>query len=220
MEEKIKQITTARLALIDDHPLFRIGLRASLERDPSVTVVIDTGSPHEALALANERAIDVAIVDLLLPEMSGVELTIQLRRIQPDCVVLGLSMLDEPIRIAGMLRAGAYGFVHKTQPPEQILAAVHQVLGGVRYLPPTVAAEEVELLATRSDAWPLDQLTHREREVFTLMVDGYSNDDIATRLFIARRTVETHRHRVMHKLSARSVVDLVRIALRHGIAVH
>lgn len=210
----------ARTALIDDHPLFRVGLRTALDRDPRVEVVIDTGSPREALERARLHRLDVAIVDLLLPEMSGVEVAVALRRLQPECVVLGLSMLDEPTRIAALLRAGGSGFAHKTQPPDEILDAVQLVLGGVRYLPPAMPTREIERLATNADAWPLEHLTAREREVFALMVEGFSNNDIATRLFIARRTVETHRHRVMHKLSARSLVDLVRIALRHGIVVH
>jgi DNA-binding NarL/FixJ family response regulator len=117
----------------------------------------------------------------------------------------------------GAAQGGRLG--HKTQPPDEILEAVHQVLGGVRYLPPAMPTDEIERLVANADAWPLEHLTSREREVFSLMVEGCSNDDIATRLFIARRTVETHRHRVMHKLSARSLVDLVRIALRHGIVV-
>lgn len=210
----------ARTALIDDHPLFRVGLRQALDLDPEIEVVIDTGSPREAIERAHEQVIDLAIVDLLLPEMSGVELAVELRHLQPTCTILGLSMLDEPTRIAAILRAGASGFAHKTQSPEQIREALHQVLGGVRYLPPAMQTDEIDRLASSADAWPLDHLTAREREVFGLMVEGYSNDDIAGRLFIARRTVETHRHRVMHKLCARSLVDLVRIAMRHGIVVH
>jgi DNA-binding NarL/FixJ family response regulator len=90
------------------------------------------------------------------------------------------------------------------------------VLGGVRYLPPALSSTDIGSLVS-SDEWPLERLTAREREVFVLMVEGCSNVDIATRLFIARRTVETHRHHVMHKLGARGLVDLVRIALRHGL---
>lgn len=219
MNGTVNECGVARTALIDDHPVFRMGLRAVLDRDPRVAVVIDTGSPREAVALAAEHTIDVAIIDLLLPEMTGAELAIALRRLQPHIHVLGLSMLDEPMRIAELLRAGASGFAHKSEPPEAIVEAMHHVLGGIRYLPPTVAAAQIDHLMSSSDAWPLERLTAREREVFELMVEGLTNDDIASRLFIARRTVETHRHHVMHKLAARSIVDLVRIALRHGIAV-
>ncbi len=207
----------ARVAMIDDHPLFREGLRAVFERDPELIVAIDTGSPREALAHAEREKIDIAVVDLLLPDISGIELIAELRRLQPECLVLALSMLDLPLRIAEALRAGASGYAHKSQAPSEILEALHCVLGQVRYLPPSVPVAQVdELLATE---WPLDRLTSREREVFSLLVEGCSNDDIATRLFIARRTVETHRHHVMHKLNARNVVDLVHVAIRHGIVV-
>src|SRR5687768_1702929 len=96
---------TARTALVDDHPLFRVGLRATLDRDPRLRVVIDTGSPRDALEQASTQAIDIAIIDLLLPEMSGAELAAELRSLQPNCMILGLSMLDEPTRIATILRA-------------------------------------------------------------------------------------------------------------------
>ncbi|MBA2539892.1 MAG: response regulator transcription factor [Deltaproteobacteria bacterium] len=196
-----------------------MGLRAALDLDPRLRVVIDTSSPQVALQLARDQPIDVAIIDLVLPGMTGSELATALRRLQPNVCVLGLSMLDEPMRIAEMLRAGAAGFVHKSQLPEAILEAVHAVLGGIRYLPPNAATDDIDRLLSGTAAWPLERLTSREREVFVLMVGGNTNDDIAARLFIARRTVETHRYHVMHKLEARSIVDLVRIALRHGIDV-
>lgn len=209
--------TPARVAMIDDHPLFRAGLRTMFDHDPKLSVAIDTGSPREALEQAEAESLDVLVVDLVLPEISGVEVIGLFKRIQPTCHVLALSMIDQPVRIAEALRAGALGFAHKGQPPSEILEAVHCVLGQVRYLPPSVRADDVDqLLATE---WLLDRLTTREREVFALLVDGCSNDEIATRLFIARRTVETHRNHVMHKLNARNVVDLVRLAYRHGVAV-
>ena len=208
--------TVIRAALIDDHPVFRMGLRAALELDPEIAVVIDSGSPRETLALARDRLVDVAIIDVSLPEMSGRDLAIEFQRIQPRCAILALSMLDEPVRVAEMLRAGAAGFVHKSQPPSEILEAIRCVLGGVRYLSPALSSTDIGTLVS-SDDWPLERLTTREREVFALMVEGCSNDDIATKLFIARRTVETHRHHVMHKLQARGLVDLVRIAMRYGL---
>ncbi len=215
----VEDAVPARTALVDDHPVFRMGLRAALDRDPRLRVVIESGSPRHTLELARSQPLELAIIDLVLPEMPGIELVRELRRLQPHVCVLGLSMLEDPIRIAELLRAGAAGFVHKTQTPEAILEGVHTALGGVRYLPPQISPQEVDRLIASAPSPPLERLTQREREVFSLMVRGCSNDDIAAKLFIARRTVETHRHHLMHKLSARSVVDLVRIALAHGIAV-
>lgn len=188
-----------------------------IERSPALVVAFDTSTPREALELARTIPVDLVISDLVLPDMSGVAYTLAMRRLQPGCKVLGLSMLEDPLRIAELLRAGAAGFVHKGQPPETILEAVHLVLGGMRYLPPSISRHEIDALVGDPEAWPLERLTQREREVFLLLADGCSNDEIATRLFIARRTVEAHRYNVMHKVGARSVVDLVRMAVRHGL---
>lgn len=210
--------TCIRTALVDDHPLFRLGLRTLLDRDPQITVTADVGSSVQALAVASELPFDVAIIDLLLPVAGGVALTSELRRLQPSCKVLGLSMVDEPMRIAEMLRAGASGFALKSQPLDEIVDAIKVIAKGERYLPASVSRDRVDSLLTDADAWPLERLTHREREVFELLVAGHSNENIATRLFIARRTVETHRQHITRKLGARSMVDLVRIAVQHGVA--
>lgn len=206
----------ARVALVDDHPLFRAGLRLILEREAHFAVVVDADSAASALAQAKELDLELAIVDVVLPELDGVAFTTALRRLQPRCRVLGLSMLDEPVRIAAMLRAGADGFALKSQSPDTIAEAAWLVLGGIRYLPPSVSSGQIDALLANPNAWPLERLTAREREVFQLLVSGMSNDDIASRLFIARRTVETHRNHVMHKLSAHSIVELMLIAQRFG----
>jgi DNA-binding NarL/FixJ family response regulator len=215
----VMQTDEIRAAVVDDHPLYRLGIRTLLANDLRLTVVIDVGSPEEALEQAQHQPIDLAILDLVLPGMSGVTLATRLHRMQPECKIVGLSMSDDTARIAELLRAGASGFVHKSQGPEAILEAVRLVLGGVRYLPANVSRDQIDELERTQNTHSLDHLTKREREIFELLVTGSSNDDIATKLFIARRTVETHRTHVMHKLAARSIVDLVRIAHRHGVGL-
>jgi DNA-binding NarL/FixJ family response regulator len=115
-----------------------------------------------------------------------------------------------------MLRAHACGYALKTQSVAEIVDAIHQVLGGMRYLPPSISRDAVEgeLGSTRSE--PLERLTRREREIFELVIRGHSNDEVANRLFISRRTVETHRQRVVKKLSTHSLAELQRIAALHG----
>jgi DNA-binding NarL/FixJ family response regulator len=206
-----------RVLIVDDHPLFRVGLRALLECDSTLTVVADVATAAEALEVARATSLEIAIVDVVLPAVSGATLTAELRHLQPACKILAVSMLHNNTRIAEMLRAGANGFANKTQPPDALVAAVRFVLGGIRYLPPTVSSEAIDAVINDQNAWPLEQLTAREREVFELIVEGCSTDEIASRLVIARRTVEAHRYRVMHKLAARSVVDLVHVATRYGI---
>ncbi|HEU0032843.1 MAG TPA: response regulator transcription factor [Kofleriaceae bacterium] len=210
--------TRAKIAVVDEHPVFRIGLRTLFDTTSDLELQFEAGSGREALAIAASVAIDVALIDLELPGLSASATASELRRIQPDCKVVGLTVGSNTPRIAEMLRAGASGCALKTQPPDELVVAVHTVLGGERYLPPTIARDQVETLVLDDAAWPLRRLTHRELEVFALIVAGHTNESIAARLFIAKRTVETHRHHIMRKLEARSLVDLVQLAVRHGIA--
>jgi DNA-binding NarL/FixJ family response regulator len=206
----------AQVAVVDDHPLFRQGLVMALRGEPDFRVVAEAGNAEEALELAKHAVLDLAVVDVLMPAMSGISLTSQLFEIQPRCRVLGLSVVDEPGLIADMLRARACGFALKTQPPAEILDAIRQVLGGVRYLPPGVSRDAIDRELAGTKLHPFLRLTRREREVFELIIRGRSNDEIAINLSIVRRTVETHRQRIMNKLSAHSVAQMQRIAALHG----
>jgi DNA-binding NarL/FixJ family response regulator len=207
---------TTQIVIVDDHPLYRAGLAAALRGERDLAVLAEAGGYEEALELAKIMAIDVAIVDVLMPSVSGISLAAELLELQPKCKVLALSVVDEPPLIADMLRAGASGFALKTQPTEAIVEAIRMVLGGVRYLPPTVSRDAIERELAATPSRPLQRLTRREREVFEMLIRGHSNDEIAIRLFIARRTVETHRQRIMKKLSAHSIVEMLRVNARHG----
>ena len=118
--------------------------------------------------------------------------------------------------IATMLRAGATGYALKSQPPNEIKEAVRAVLQGIRYLPPRIPEHAILPLVENNSGHPFERLTRREREIFELLIRGRSNDEIGSRLFIARRTVETHRQRIMKKLAAHSIIDMIRAAARHG----
>jgi len=209
-------VRKAYVALVDDHPLFRQGLMAALQREGDLDVIGEAGSAASALELARRFELDVAIVDILMPGRSGISLANELFELQPRCKILALSVIDDPGLIADMLRAHACGYALKTQPIGEIVEAIRQVLGGLRYLPPGIsrAAIEGELARTAPD--PLQQLTPREREVFELLIRGRTNDEIAMQLYISRRTAETHRQRISKKLSAHSIVQLQWIAARHG----
>jgi DNA-binding NarL/FixJ family response regulator len=209
-------VNKARIGLIDDHPLFRQGLAAVLRQSATFDVVGEASNAQEAIELVRNMRLDLAVVDILMPSVSGLSLTSELYELQPTCRVLGLSVIDEPGIIADMLRAHACGYALKTQPITQIVEAIEQVLGGIRYLPPTVSSDQIETELTGTPAHPHARLTRREREVFELLIRGHSNDEIASRLSIAQRTVETHRQRIMNKLSPHSVVQMQRLAARHG----
>jgi DNA-binding NarL/FixJ family response regulator len=206
----------ASVIVADDHPLFRQGLVVALGTQARFEVVGEASNGEEAMQLVRDRDVDVAIIDVLMPKQSGISLATDLRQLRPSCRVLGLSVIDEPGLIADMLRAQASGFALKTQPFEELLEALDHVMAGIRYLPPSVSAAAVDEMLVDPPSDPFQRLTRREREVFELMIRGNSNDEIATQLFIARRTVETHRQRVMNKLSAHSVAQLQRLAARYG----
>src|SRR5262249_37028580 len=167
-------------------------------------------------AVMSHIDVDVALVDVLMPTMSGIHLTRKLAEIQPSCRVMGLSVIEEPCVIAEMLRAGAFSFALKTEPAAQILQAIRNTASGVRYLPRHVSPDGLDDRAAGPRS--LDaHLTKREREILELTIQGYSNTEIGSRLFIARRTVETHRHRIAKKLSTRSIPELQRIAALYGV---
>jgi DNA-binding NarL/FixJ family response regulator len=200
--------------LVDDHPLFRVGMRTVLLRESGVVTVLEAASLEEALAHAMQGSIDVALVDVRLPVIDGVSVTAQLHALQPAMKILGLSVIDEPIRISAMLNAGASGYVLKMQPVPEMLSAIRAVLAGERYLPPSVSIEVIDEQAVDS---PLAGLTSREREVLDHLIRGRTNDQIATVLFISRRTVESHRQKLLKKLGVHTVVALVHVALRAGL---
>lgn len=200
-----------RTLIVDDHALFRLGLRTVLQREADLEIVGEATNGADALRLVAQMIVDVALVDLCLPGIDGVALTSMLREVNPDCRVIGVSAVEEPLQIARMLHAGANGYFFKTQDTKELAAAIRLVNGGMRYLPSTVLPEQVCACRT------LDVLSAREREVLELLIEGRSNDEIASALFVARRTVETHRQRIMKKLGAHTIADLVHIASRLGV---
>lgn len=208
--------SVVKAAIIDDHLMFREGLALALGRQPGIEIAAQTGDADEAMAIARTCPLDVVLLDMLLPATSGISLTAELREIQPACKIIGLSVIDEPLLIADMLRAGASGYATKAQSVEELFDVIRRVVAGERCLPPRVSIAAVDEALTQPPWRPVEQLTRREREVFDLLIRGHSNDEVASRLFIARRTVETHRQRIMHKLSARSVIEMIRLAARHG----
>jgi len=203
----------ADMLIVDDHPAYRAGMHALLAHDPQIRSVTEAGSVSEALAIARSRSFDLAVVDVLLPETGGLSLVRELQTQQPACKLLALSMIDESIRIAEILRAGATGYALKSQPVEEILAAIHAVLEGERYLPPQMTPVPPVIDGA---PLPLDRLTARERTVFDLLVRGLTSRSVAEHLSIARRTIDAHRRHIMRKLGARSIVDLIRLAMRSG----
>lgn len=209
-------VLKSQTLLVDDHPLFRAGLALAIDREPDLQVAAEVGNSAEACDVLRRMPIDIAVIDVLMPKTNGISLATELLEVRHEVKILALSVLDEPVMIAAMLRAGASGYALKTQPPSEIIAAIREVLTGQIYLPPRVSREAVLSLVNGKTERPLERLTRREREIFDLLIHGNTNEQIGSRLFISRRTVETHRQRIMKKLATHSIVDMIRLAARQG----
>ncbi len=208
-----------KVALVDDHRLFREGLRALLAVQPDLHVVGEAAEPGEACALVDAQDPDLVVLDVLLGPSSGVSLARELLLRSPRRKVLMLSMLLDEQHAAEALEVGALGYAGKAQSLDEVLEAIRTVAAGHVYVPSVLSRFVVQdyLRLRRGDGLadsPLGRLTRREREVFDLIVAGGTTAAIAERLDISHRTVETHRSRILHKLKARSAADLVRLAAR------
>lgn len=210
---------TIRLVLADDHPVVREGLRALLEADPEFDVVGQANDGEEVAELVERVRPDVVVLDLMMPGRSGLEVTRRLAAQPSAPPVLILTMHDSEGYVVEAMRSGAAGYALKQAAASELARGIRAVASGRRYLSPPLTERALEAYVgqahTQTD--PHDTLTAREREVLQLAAEGHSNADIGARLFISRRTVETHRARAMKKLGLRSHVDLALYAVRQGI---
>jgi DNA-binding NarL/FixJ family response regulator len=205
------------IALVDDHPLFRMGLRSALTQHGGLSVLVEAGDAKSAAPAIAAAAPDVVVVDLKMPGGSGVMLTRELVGSRPGIRILALSASVDDEEIAEAFEAGMRGYAIKSQPVSDIVEAIYMVAAGRTYLAPAISPAVLEGRKGRRAPAALRCLTRREREVFDLTVEGLSSELIARKLFISHRTVETHRSRILHKVGARGTVELVRIAARLGL---
>lgn len=212
-----------RILLADDHNLFRQGVRRILETQPDMTVVAEASSGLEAVDLAREHQPDVAIVDIAMKELNGIEATAQLLRHSPKTAVLILSMYSDERYVVRAVRAGARGYLLKDTVEEGLIEAVQHVSQGQAFFSPNVAkilqeAHNRDLQGQKVDD-RYELLTERERQLYHMLAEGQSNKEIASRLNLSLHTVETHRTRIMEKMGVHSIAELVLGAVRRGIVV-
>lgn len=199
-----------QLMLVDDHPIVRDGLRQQLESMERFCVIGEAGNSEDALLIAAQHKPKLALVDISLPGVDGIELTRKLRVQDPTLSVLIFSMYDDDDHIVRSVQAGASGYVLKDAPMAQLVAAIGAIAAGGTYYPSSVVSA-----VTRP---PMHSpLSPREREVLDHLLDGYSNKDIARRLRLSVRTIETHRETIRRKLGAERMIDLVKQAVRFGL---
>jgi DNA-binding NarL/FixJ family response regulator len=212
-------LTRARVLLADDHALVRAGIRALLESFAGVTVVAEAGSGSDVVELARTHRPDIVLLDISMPGLGGLEVSIQLRRELPEVRVVMLSMHANEEYVLQALRAGAAGYMLKDSATAELELALKAVMQGETYLSPPISKQVVEGYVQRvgSEHPASDNLTPRQRQVLQLIAEGHSTKEIAFRLELSVKTVETHRAQLMERLHIRDIAGLVKYAIRNGI---
>jgi two-component system nitrate/nitrite response regulator NarL len=211
-----KQIIKVLVA--DDHPVVRKGIQIYLAKQKNMRLVGEAVDGDEALRKARELSPDVVLMDISMPGMNGLAVTEVLRKEAPDMKVLILSVHSNKQYIFRVIQAGAHGYVSKEAPPEEVLRAIESVYEGEPHFSEDVRRDALnQFVIGGGKKPPFAQLTSREREVLIHIADGESNKEIADRLNIGVRTIETHRERIMRRLNIHSVAGLTKYAIANGL---
>jgi DNA-binding NarL/FixJ family response regulator len=212
-----------RILIIDDHPLFREGIKSLIARNPGFEVVGEAGNGRKGLRMAKELKPDLVVMDISLPDKSGIDLTRDIRSHLSETRVIIVSMHSKIDHISEAFRAGASGYVVKESAAERLTQGLEAVSRGEYYLDSSLSHKVVKILAglpekeARITDARYEALTPREQQVMRLLAEGISIKEIAERLFISPKTVENHRTNIMSKLELHSAVELIRYAARLGL---
>lgn len=209
------------LLLVDDHQVVRTALRMLLEGQPDMKIVGEADSGLQALERARELAPDVVVMDITLPDISGIEATRQLKEEFPNLSVIALTIHDDEQYFFEMLQAGASGYVPKRAASEDLITSIRAAYAGEIYIYPSLAkalvADFLGRSSQESEKASLDGLTSRESEVLSLLAEGLNNEEIGESLQISKHTVARHRENLMRKLELHSRSELVKYAIRKGL---
>ena len=204
-----------RILIVDDHPIMRLGLSRLIEAEPDLEVVAEAGTAREALAHLEASPLDLVLVDMTLPDRSGLELIKDIRAAFEGIPCLAISMHDEELYAERVLRAGGRGYVMKEEAPGKLIQAIRRVMDGGVFLSGKMEARIVEIFAGGDTSGsPVDRLSDRELEVFRLLGEGHGTREIAGKLGISVRTIDAHRAHIKEKLGLRDATELVHQAVR------
>lgn len=208
-----------RILIADDHTIVRSGLRLLLEAEPDIDVVGEAFNGQEAIDKARTFQPDVILMDITMPDLDGLEATKVIKKHWPDIQVIALTMHRSDEYFFEMLKIGASGYLLKGAETGELMDAVRTVAGGDVYLYPSMARKLVQgyLQQLESEESPVKLLTAREREILLLLIDGYSNKEIADKLVLSASTVHTHRGNIMKKLNLSSRHELMQYARQNGL---
>ena len=211
---------TIKILIADDHKIVRDGLRTLVEKQSDMEVIGEAENGRNAVQFALELVPDVVIMDVTMANLNGIEATRQIHKEQPDIKIIALSMHSDRRFVAGMLDAGALGYLLKDCAFEELARAIHSVVSNQTYLSPKISDILVKAYVLKSSVKPSSAyaiLTAREREVLQLLAEGKSTKQIANSLYVSIKTVETHRKQIMDKLDIHSIAELTKYALKEGL---
>jgi two-component system, NarL family, response regulator NreC len=210
-----------RLLLVDDHAIVRSGLRMLLENEADLVLIGEADNGQQALDLADQLTPDVVIMDITLPDMSGIEVTRHLKQAHPKMAVVALTIHEDQQYFFEMLRVGASAYVPKRAAPDDLIAAIHAASRGETYIYPSLAKllvnDFLERVGDGEETTAMSELTPREQEVLSMLAEGKTNDEIAGELVISPHTVARHRENLMGKLGLHNRSELVKYAIRKGL---
>ncbi|WP_437730102.1 response regulator [Sorangium sp. So ce1335] len=211
-------MTKLRIFLVDDHPIVRDGLKALIDAQPDMTVVGEAADGLSAVEAVTQLEPDIVLMDITMPKLGGAEATARIKRARPAVQVVALTGYEDKVNVQAVLQAGASGYVIKMARAAELVRAIHAVAEGGVYLDPAMAAHVLSSVAGRGtgDAGASADLSEREAEVIRMVAEGHAIKEIAARLDLSARTVETYKVRAMEKLGLKSRADTVRYALQQG----
>jgi len=214
-------VAKIKVVIADDHAVVREGVKLILSREPDIDIVGEAGNGREALDQIAKTKPHVVVMDISMPEMGGIEATKRVKDTWPKVNVLALTMHEDESYVFQLLKAGASGYVLKRGAAQDLVQAIRSAARGEAFLYPSVARsvlqDYLKRVETGEDRKRYDGLTDREREILALIAEGLSNQEIATKLFISIKTVQTHRTHIMEKLDLHNRAQLVRYAIRKGL---
>ncbi len=213
-----------RILLADDHKIIRDGIKALLKGAEGIEIVGDVDDGQQAINLLEKEKIDLVLMDISMPVMNGIDTTKYIRQNFPDVKVMALSMHDDDAHIINMLKAGAVGYVFKNTGKGNLVEAIKTVSSGESFFAKEASQKIMEYFMQNKDlrkkagtAQDTTRLTEREKEVLKLIAEEYTNQEIAEKLFLSHRTIDTHRRNLLQKLSVKNTAGLVKYAIKCGL---
>ncbi len=216
----MKKDRKIKLFLVDDHEIVRDGLKSLLGNEEEIAIIGEAASGKEFFEFINNEVPDILLLDISLPDMSGIDIAKKLNETNPELGILILSMFTDEDFVINAIKVGARGYLPKNSKKDELINAIKTVYEGGEYYPAEISRIIARSYINRvknDDAGLIELLTEREREVMLFVVEGLSNSEIADKLFISVRTVETHKTRILQKLQLKSTVELVKFAIKNKI---